>query len=618
MKPQKGVRPNGYSPGISRKSHVKKIYGYMNKTMSKTKNCFKIVQSYAWYSMVKMFALQKYDYDRKYKHILSVCVTVIICSFFGLSSVAFVAMSAFYSGAPFIAGFQDKELIRFIISTTAFIFTTVLLLVYIALKYMQIWLYGINTILIAVILLIHYTSYGRIVEGTPISSLVLVSFMSIVFGNKLNSIIWVLISVISYLSCLIIDVLMFDFQWYCALIQGYSTFGAVVMPYFASIIPVTVAYVIIYSFNKRINSTRKLTTGIGDAILFLDLDNEQLTPLLTKDDKNCNSTELLLKGIVNNLKTYKRFIPSHVYDPSMDEGSSNNRDSSSTDSSGSNVSMCSSTQLNDVIHAPSMGSRLINFGLNSKSGIILTACLNILIDEFSSFTLSEIRSIFNSFIDIVQKTLAENKGSVDTFFQNYIFCSFGTGRICMTPKLNALRTAILIKDRILKEIGITVTCIISYSDSVIFGNLLANNTTAVRTVMTGCCERMIKYYRSLDIKNAVIVDRFMRESGKFTYLFKQVGLFFEKRTTVKLFKLVKSIQKGNSDEWIYELESYFTQKQDDDISIYESAWSALEKRKLQMATELTDEYSKKTNDPDYKLLLKNIKRVLNESSEYDI
>lgn len=553
-------------------------------------------------SAIKFFEIQKFSNDEKIKYLIAFLVNIITLILSLSFALSFVGLSSLFYEYPFKNLFDDMEFRRFLIMSTSFITFSILTVIFFFFKYMQIWLWVYNLMLCVFILSLHYTSQGRAIEGTPITSLFITWFSGLVFGNYLNKIIWMIIPILIFFSCMVVDVFTFDVFWYCGLINNFSLYGTVTIFYAANYFPIFIGSIVLFFWNKRVVYTLKLIKELEEALFYLNFESDTIKKLLKKDDMLCNELELLFKRIVGNLIVYKKFLPIEFYDKNADDISNN---VSETDS---NISGCDS--INKNVNLPTIHSkeskRVISSGLTEKITTLMMIKLNDIEDNIKLVERVNLHEKFKSFIEIVNKYVKSKKGFIDNIYQEYIVCSFDTVYKCMTPYINATEASLLIKQNIFKQLKSTVTIYIFNSPRFFYGNIISDESTSRRIVYGECINAILCHDKQFKIPNEIILDNAVKTKLKYHYEFKQIGITYY--DSIKLFRLCKKTVSNKTDEWMYEIENSLKDTDTSNLLNYECAWKYLNEKKYIDALSSAEKYNKEhSEDNDTIYLIKNIK-----------
>lgn len=599
-------------------------------------------------SFSTILRVKDYPWDERDK-IVSFFIISYVISFVALSAVGFLVIGFTVDGWKEFLPFAIQAGICLMISVGVIISTIVFLI-------FRKLLFSVIIVLLSCVgamATFHYyittSRNGGILAGSPIGASIFVVAVSQMFGNRYSNLFFLFLVVCNLFGSFIADYFciprIFDFFDYSKELYyngNTSRMGVnIFYVYFPHFINLLIFSLVVFIQRNQITKSNQVIDSLGESILTLNFDKKEMKELEAKNPHNISKNELLFQGIIKNLKSYRRFLPSYILNLSDED---QNEETSSKKSNHSSASIKSDDlenaksleQNNGGIKAyrskTSLDSeekrtnsknernveRKFMFGLKPKNVVVMEINSNIfeyystlIKDETNltrmKFTETELlEKLMIKFNDIVCSIVYECRGSIYAINPNSIIVTFNAKRIVVEPSQRAVKCALLIDQKFKRlKFHVVPRFAILKINNLLNGLIkyrYSNNFQLVHPKLS-ILSRIINYsHKSLFKKeNNIFIDSNIKEDLKFTHSTKQVSLeefqnFDGSFTKADIFRVY---QKEGSKiavekEWFYEVkenvETSSLSKEEKQIDSFNAIWRAIKEDQFEDAKKLIGQY----------------------------
>lgn len=385
--------------------------------------------------------------------------------------------------------------------------------------------------------------------------------------------------------------------------KWYRLFSIYLYLYLPHFINLFVFVLIIFIQKMNISATDTVIRRLGDSILSLDFETNDIKTLEAKNFKNLTNTELLFRATIRNLKIYKTFLPSQITQTYLArENHLSSLHSNKTNSTTSSSHTIDSSESDDqeylLDQGEIMNSRKLIYGLKrSQEVCCMMIDLNILSrfkerGQFESENIHELEKTMVIASDIISSVVTKFGGIVNEIYGGSGFKIF----TCFNPPEknlenateNAIKAAFLIESRISK-------IILSSRTKIIPKIAVVNIDRMVNGILrTEVLSKFIMIHPKMDLftqmlnpvsnhlfkkKGNIFVDERTKQDLKMLYFFKQVNIadidYFGKKKKYDIFRIYQ--RQKNTDL-------------EDQFEMNNKIWGALRKNKRKIAVEILESY----------------------------
>lgn len=473
----------------------------------------------------------------------------------------------------------------------------------------------------------HLKITGGILSGSPVGIMqILVAFVFAFSGNMFQIIFWWSLTFILFVVSLIIDIRWSDATAYFEQIKIHEDQGNILriptvyiyvyMPYFFNII---IIFVILLIQRGKKRRTEKVIDLIGESILSLNFDNEEITKLENAELKNLTKNEILFQGLLKNVKLYKSFLPdtitkidhnseassmqddegtTSISSTISEESSGNNKDGNSNPSSslptslslpksfqklntnfsklsrgskGSNGSRGRTKKTGNEIFKSRTKKRDIFFGLKRKEIVVMLVDSGILnrYDSRKANSVAIINELMIQFANIVCSKVYNNNGIIHENNATSIVITFNAQKIVVDPALRAATCAFQILQQF-KRMKTDFDPVISIVKAKHLINGIVKNEYHSKFHLISPKIKLM--YQILDKckaeifdneKENIFVGQEIKNDLKFGFLCKQVNVInareFRDFEMQDIFRLIEKDKVGENNpegEWFYQIKDF--------------------------------------------------------------